>query len=77
MKPDAAVIVATVRALKHHGGVKKDELGNENLDALAKGFENLEKHIENVNKFGVPAVVAINRFPTDTEAELELCDEES
>ncbi|MCF6463830.1 formate--tetrahydrofolate ligase [Clostridium sp. Cult1] len=71
LKPDAAVIVATVRALKHHGGVKKDELGNENLDALAKGFENLEKHIENVNKFGVPAVVAINRFPTDTEAELE------
>jgi formate--tetrahydrofolate ligase len=71
LKPDAAVIVATVRALKHHGGVKKDGLGNENLDALAKGFENLEKHIENVNKFGVPAVVAINRFPTDTEAELE------
>ncbi|CCQ95934.1 Formate--tetrahydrofolate ligase [[Clostridium] ultunense Esp] len=75
LKPDAAVIVATVRALKHHGGVKKDELGNENLDALAKGFENLEKHIENVNKFGVPAVVAINRFPTDTEAELEYVKE--
>ncbi|NLW41436.1 MAG: formate--tetrahydrofolate ligase [Tissierellia bacterium] len=71
LKPDAAVIVATVRALKHHGGAKKDELGNEDLDALAKGFENLEKHIENVNKFGVPAVVAINRFPTDTEAELD------
>ena len=69
-KPNAAVIVATVRALKYNGGVKKDELGNENLEALAKGFENLEKHIENVNKFGVPAVVAINRFPTDTEAEL-------
>ncbi len=72
LKPDVAVIVATVRALKHHGGVKKDELGNENIDALARGFENLEKHIENVNKFGVPAVVAINRFPTDTEAELDF-----
>ena len=72
LKPNAAVIVATVRALKHHGGVKKEELGNENIEALARGFENLEKHIENVNKFGVPAVVAINRFPTDTEAELEF-----
>jgi formate--tetrahydrofolate ligase len=71
LKPDATVIVATVRALKHHGGAKKDELGNENLDALAKGFENLEKHIENINKFGVPAVVAINKFPTDTEKELD------
>src|SRR5690554_6108913 len=60
LKPDAAVIVATVRALKHHGGSSKEELGQENLDYLAKGFENLEKHIENVNKFGVPAVVAIN-----------------
>ena len=70
LKPDAAVIVATVRALKHHGGAKKEELGVENLDQLAKGFENLEKHIENVNKFGVPAVVAINKFPTDTETEL-------
>lgn len=70
IKPNAAVIVATVRALKYNGGVKKDELGQENLEALAKGFENLEKHIENVNKFGVPAVVAINKFPTDTEAEL-------
>ncbi|NLY76597.1 MAG: formate--tetrahydrofolate ligase [Tissierellia bacterium] len=72
LKPNVAVIVATVRALKHHGGAKKDELGNENIDALARGFENLEKHIENVNKFGVPAVVAINRFPTDTEAELDF-----
>jgi formate--tetrahydrofolate ligase len=70
LKPDAAVIVATVRALKHHGGAKKEELGVENLGQLAKGFENLEKHIENVNKFGVPAIVAINKFPTDTEAEL-------
>lgn len=72
LKPDAAVIVATVRALKHHGGVKKDQLGVENIDALEKGFENLKKHIENVNKFGVPAVVAINRFPTDTERELDF-----
>ena len=71
LKPDAAVIVATVRALKYNGGVKKDELGTENLDALAKGFENLEKHIENINKFGVPAVVAINNFPTDTQAEVD------
>lgn len=70
LKPDATVIVATVRALKYNGGVKKDELSKENLDALAKGFENLEKHIENINKFGVPAIVAINEFPTDTEAEL-------
>ena len=71
LKPDAAVIVATIRALKYNGGVKKDELGSENLEALAKGFANLEKHIENINKFGVPAIVAINNFPTDTEAELK------
>jgi formate--tetrahydrofolate ligase len=70
LKPDATVIVATVRALKYNGGVKKDELSKENLDALAKGFENLEKHIENIHKFGVPAIVAVNEFPTDTEAEL-------
>ena len=77
LKPDATVIVATVRALKHHGGAKKEELGVENLSQLAKGFENLEKHIENVKKFGVPALVAINKFPTDTQAEvnyvLETC----
>ena len=72
LKPDAAVIVATVRALKHHGGSKKDELGIENLDTLSKGFENLEKHIENISKFGVPAVVALNKFPTDTHKELEF-----
>lgn len=71
LKPDAAVIVATVRALKNHGGVPKEELNKENLEALKKGFENLEKHIENVQKYGVPAVVAINEFPTDTEAEVE------
>ncbi|MDY0234993.1 MAG: formate--tetrahydrofolate ligase [Gudongella sp.] len=72
LKPDVAVIVATVRALKHHGGAKKAELGTENLDQLSKGFKNLEKHIENVKKFGVPAVVAINKFPTDTQAELDF-----
>lgn len=76
LKPDAVVIVATVRALKHHGGATKEELGVENLDQLAKGYENLEKHIENVRKFGVEPVVAINEFPTDTEAELEFLKEE-
>ncbi|MFA5523850.1 MAG: formate--tetrahydrofolate ligase [Tissierellales bacterium] len=72
LKPAAAVIVATVRALKMHGGVAKADLGTENLDALEKGLENLEKHIENVAKFGVPSVVAINKFPTDTDAEVNL-----
>lgn len=72
LKPSATVIVATVRALKFNGGVPKDQLNAENLEALAKGIVNLEKHIENVNKFGVPAIVAINRFPSDTEAELEF-----
>lgn len=73
LKPDAVVIVATVRALKHHGGAAKGRLGEENLEALEKGLPNLLKHIENITvKFGLPAVVAINRFPTDTEAELEL-----
>jgi formate--tetrahydrofolate ligase len=70
LNPNATVIVATVRALKYNGGVKKGELGKENLEALAKGFANLEKHIENIHKFGVPAIVALNKFPTDTEAEL-------
>lgn len=73
LKPSAVVIVATVRALKHHGGVAKGELSNENLEALEKGIPNLLKHLENITvKFGLPAVVAINRFPTDTEAELKL-----
>lgn len=72
LKPDVAVIVATVRALKMHGGVPKADLGQVNMDALAKGFANLEKHIENVKKFGVPAVVAVNRFPTDTEEEFKF-----
>lgn len=73
LKPDACVIVATVRALKHHGGVAKADLNNENLEALEKGLPNLLRHVENVTKvYGLPAVVAINRFPTDSEAELEL-----
>ncbi|MEA4971168.1 MAG: formate--tetrahydrofolate ligase [Candidatus Pelethousia sp.] len=74
--PDAVVIVATVRALKHHGGVPKAELNNENLEALAKGLPNLLQHVENVTKvFGLPAVVAINAFPTDTPAELKLVED--
>ena len=75
LSPDAAVIVATVRALKMNGGAGKDELGTENLDALRHGAANLEKHIENIGKFGIPAVVAVNVFPTDTEAELALLEE--
>ncbi len=73
MKPDAVVIVATVRALKHHGGVAKADLGKENLAALEKGLPNLLQHVENITKvYGLPAVVAINAFPTDTKAELDL-----
>lgn len=73
IKPDAVVIVATVRALKHHGGVAKADLGNENLAALEKGLPNLLQHVENITKvYGLPAVVAINAFPTDTKAELDL-----
>lgn len=71
LKPDAAVIVATVRALKMHGGVPKTELKNPNVEAVKKGLVNLEKHIENVKKFGVPCVVAINIFAQDTAEELE------
>ncbi|HRN88162.1 MAG TPA: formate--tetrahydrofolate ligase [Hyphomicrobium sp.] len=71
LSPDACVIVATVRALKMHGGVAKDDLKAENAQAVAKGCANLKRHIENVNKFGVPAVVAINRFITDTDAEIQ------
>ena len=70
-RPDAAVLVATIRALKYNGGVAKDELNRENLDALKKGIENLEKHIENLQKYGVPVVVALNAFASDTEAERE------
>ena len=72
LKPDAVVLVATVRALKYNGGVPKDELNKENLDALAKGIVNLEKHIENLQKFGVPVVVTLNSFVSDTEAEYEF-----
>jgi len=69
LKPDAVVLVATTKALKMHGGVKKDELGSENIDAVLKGCENLGKHIENISKFGVPVVVAINDYVTDTSNE--------
>ena len=73
LKPDAVVIVATVKALKYNGGVPKTELGKENLEALEKGLPNLLKHVENITRvFGLPAVVAINRFVNDTDAELEL-----
>ena len=75
LKPDAVVIVATVRALKMHGGMDKKELANENLEALRKGIANLEKHIENITKYGLPVIVAINAFPTDTKAELDLLEE--
>lgn len=70
-KPDAVVIVATIRALKMHGGLTKTELATENIEALKKGMTNLAKHIENIQKFGLPIVVAINAFPTDTENELQ------
>ena len=73
LHPSAAVVVATVRALKYHGGVAKADLNNENLEALEKGLPNLLQHVENVTKnYGLPCVVAINKFPTDTEAELEM-----
>lgn len=72
IKPDAVVLVATVRALKYNGGVAKADLGEENLEALAKGIVNLEKHIENIQKYGVPVIVTLNSFITDTEAENEF-----
>jgi formate--tetrahydrofolate ligase len=76
LKPSAVVIVASIRALKHHGGVAKADLGSENLAALEKGLPNLLQHVENVTKvFGLPCVVAINAFPTDTAAELKLVEE--
>ncbi len=73
--PRAAVIVASIRAMKFHGGVSKKNLNEENVEAALKGFENLEKHIENVRKWGIPPVVALNRFPTDTEAEIKAIGE--
>ncbi len=73
LKPDAVVVVATVRALKNHGGVAKADLNEENLEALEKGLPNLLQHVENITKvFGLPCVVAINEFPTDTQAEIDL-----
>jgi formate--tetrahydrofolate ligase len=72
LKPDCVVMVATIRALKMHGGVAKDDLKKENLEALEKGFANLEKHIENVRKYNVPVVVAANRFSSDTDDEIAL-----
>ena len=72
LKPDAVVLVATIRALKYNGGVAKTELKTENIEALSRGFVNVEKHVENLTKFGVPVVVAINHFDTDTEAEIQL-----
>ncbi len=71
LAPDAVVVVATVRALKMHGGVSKENLKNENVMAVNKGCENLKQHLENIAKFGVPAVVAVNRFITDTDAEIQ------
>lgn len=72
LKPDCVVLVATIRALKYNGGVPKTDLTEENVDALKKGIVNLKTHVENMHKFGVPVVVAINRFHTDTEAEIEV-----
>lgn len=72
LTPDAVVLVATVRALKYNGGVQKADLNNENVEAVGKGFENLKKHIENIQKFGVPVVVTLNHFVSDTEAEVAL-----
>lgn len=79
LNPSAVVLVATVRALKYHGGLKLDQLKEENLDALRKGIENLEKHVENMKKFNICPIVALNKFVTDTDAEIQLirekCDE--
>ena len=79
LKPDAVVLVATVRALKYNGGIKKDQLNTENLDALRNGIGNLEKHIENLQKFGVPVIVTLNAFISDTDVEIafikKFCEE--
>ena len=81
LKPSCVVIVATIRALKMHGGVKKDELKNENVDAVKKGLVNLERHIENIQKFGLPVTVAINHFVLDTDKEInevtQFCEQKS
>src|SRR4029434_3367295 len=75
LKPDCVVVVATIRALKMHGGVKKEDLKKENLAALESGMSNLQRHIENIKKFGLPAVVSINRFSADSDAEIALVKE--
>ena len=75
LHPDAVVLVATVRALKYNGGVAKADLGEENLEALKKGIVNLEKHIENLQKYGVPVVVTLNSFVTDTKAETDYIEQ--
>lgn len=75
LKPDAAIIVATVRALKYNGGVSKENLSTENVQAVKDGFCNLQKHIENIRKFGVPVMVAVNKFNSDTQAELDMISE--
>ncbi len=75
LKPDAVVLVATIRALKYNGGIPKDQLSEENLDALKKGIVNLEKHIENIQQYGVPVVVTLNSFLTDTDAEVQYVKE--
>ncbi|MBU3075293.1 formate--tetrahydrofolate ligase [Clostridium estertheticum] len=75
LKPDCVVLVATIRALKHHGGVKKDKLNEPNVEALSKGIGNLEKQIENIEKYGVQVIVAINKFVTDTQKEIECIKE--
>lgn len=75
LKPDCVILVATIRALKHHGGVKKDKLNEPNVEALSKGVANLEKQIENIKKYGVPVIVSINKFVTDTEKEIEYIKE--
>ena len=72
LKPNGAVLVATIRALKYHGGVEKEDLSVENVEALKIGCENLRTHVENLQKFGLPVIVAINRFPTDTPEELDI-----
>ena len=72
IKPDCVVLVATIRALKMHGGVAKDDLKKDNVQALEKGFANLERHVQNLKKYGVPVVVSINRFSSDTDAEMDL-----
>lgn len=72
LKPDAAVLVATIRALKYNGGVAKEDLSNENLEALKEGIVNLEKHVENLKQFGVPVVVTLNQFSTDSESEIDF-----